>query len=164
MLTRAERLMLWNQYEILKTLSTNKYDQKSYEEKQEIVAKGYEQFYGDLHVGIDDDTVSRAETSEVIQILDMFRAIQSACEKHKYTPKSPYTKFDGFDGNNDHPQFGIAQFLRKVQGKWAEQKDRPANSHSPMSLPRYRAMLERWKALGDGRYELTPDDVEAISG
>lgn len=65
-------------------------------------------------------------------------------------------------GNHEHPHFGVAQF-RHDQGKWEEQSAQPDNSHMT-SLPTYRAMVARWKKLGDKRYEMTPDQIDAVIG
>lgn len=111
MLTWTERLMLWNQYEILKELQPH--DANTFEEKRRKLEGGYEQFCDEVHLLIDKSSVSEAETTELAEILDMFRAIHFACERNNYTPKSPRARFDGFDGNSEHPQYGIANFLRE---------------------------------------------------
>lgn len=158
MLSWAERLVLWNQYEILKTLQPT--ERKSYEERQEILECGYEQFYGDLHLGLGMDTVSPSETREVQDILEMYRALHGSCEKIDYKPTGFCAKFAGFDGNHEHPQFGIAQFLRRTRGLWSEFSDAPDNSHMP-TLPKYRLMIDRWQRLGR-KHELSKSEIDEI--
>lgn len=160
MLTRAERLVLWNQYEILKTLHPE--DKESYEERQEILENGYEQFYGDLHLAIDKSAVSSNETREVQDILDMYRALHNSCEKVGYKPDGLWATFAGFDGNHEHPQFGIAQFLRRTRGLWPELSDAPDDSHMS-ALPKYRSMLDAWQRLGR-KHELSKVEINEIFG
>jgi len=159
-LTTAERLMLWNQYEILKHLNKNNAD--DYSNKQEIISNGYEQFYSELLPMLYVNSVSPEETREVQDILDMFRAIDASCRKHGYKPKSHHAEFDGFDGNNDQPQYGFAHFVRRNLGHWGELKDRPDNSHSSVSLRQYRNMLQTWYRL-DKSFDLTPGQIEMVA-
>lgn len=160
-LTQAERLTLWNQYEILKHLNPEEAD--GYEENQEILAGGYELLYPELNVSVSPEPVKDDATREVTDILNMFRAIHSSAKNRGYSPKSSYAEFDGFDGNESSGHYGYAKFVRRQQGRWDELSARPDNSHSSMSLPHYRDMLERWRNLG-GDYDLTPDEIETIAG
>lgn len=50
-----------------------------------------------------------------------------------------YTKFGGFDGNND-PHYGCAHTMIEKLGRYNNFKNRGLNSHSSASLPRYRRM------------------------
>jgi uncharacterized protein YfbU (UPF0304 family) len=159
MLTYAERLILWNQYEILKHLDKRQGTQ--YEENQEILADGYVSLYEHINGSVGKNEVSDAEYSEVVNILDMFRALTFASKKFSYTPARPFFGFEGFDGNNDHPQYGLAIFLRRTQKKWGELAAVADNSHTMSSLPRYRSMLSRWLAI-DQKYELSADELRAL--
>jgi len=159
MLTWAERLILWNQYEILK--STDPGNANYHEQNQEIVAHGFEQFYPALNQTISETPVSREITSEVMDILDMYRAIHNSCQTQKYAPKNSSALFSGFDGNHEE-QYAIAYFLRRTQGKWIELAARPDDSHSS-SVPHYRRMLSKWQVLGKKHF-LTPEEIEDIAG
>jgi len=160
MLTWAERLTLWNQYEILKRLNPD--DTKEYETNQEILSNGYEQYYSEINPSIYEKTVKPEVSREVEDILSMFRAMKFSCQRLGHTPKSHSAEFEGFDGNDDGGQYGFAHFVRRTLGKWEELKDRPDNSHSSASLDRYRRMYETWQRLG-GSYELTADQIEEIA-
>jgi uncharacterized protein YfbU (UPF0304 family) len=159
MLTYAERLSLWNQYEILKHLDPE--EAKQYERNQEILSSGYESFYTDMNLSIDPDPVSKQVCEEVLHILGMFRAINFACKKHGYTPKSGRAQFEGFDGNASTGHFGLARFLRRKEWKWDELAASPDNSHNLASLDRYRSMLAKWEQISE-RYDLTPAQIEEI--
>jgi uncharacterized protein YfbU (UPF0304 family) len=159
MLTWAERLTLWNQYEILKRLNPD--DTKEYATSQEILSNGYEQYYSEINPSIYKEITPRDISREVEEILNVFRAIKFSCIKLGYTPHSRSAEFDGFDGNEEGDQYGFAIFVRRTLGKWDELKDRPDNSHSNV-VDRYRRMLAKWKQLGE-RYELTADEIEEIA-
>lgn len=160
MLSWAERLTLWNQYEILKKLDPS--NMKDYEANQEILSNGYEQYYSEINPSIYTETVSPEVTREVEEILNVFRAIKFSCQKLGYTPKSPWAEFEGFDANDDGPQYSFAKFVRRNLGKWDELSDRPDNSHSSFSLDHYRRMVRVWRLLGE-RYQLTAEEIEQIA-
>jgi hypothetical protein len=160
MLTWAERLTLWNQYEILKKLDPG--GAKEYDVNQEILASGYELYYPEINPSIYEKTVSAAVGEEVQDILNMFRALKFSCNSLGYKPKSHWAEFDGFDGNDAGGQYGFARFLRRTLGRWEELKDRPDNSHSGVSLDRYRRMLGTWHRLGQ-KYDLSADEIEQMA-
>jgi uncharacterized protein YfbU (UPF0304 family) len=160
MLTWAERLTLWNQYEILKRLDPD--NKKEYETSQEILSNGYEQYYSEINPSIYAETTPREVSREVEEILNVFRAIKFSCQKLGYKPKSRRADFEGFDGNDDGGHYGFARFVRRTLGKWEELKDCPDNSHSSMSLGHYRDMLKTWRRLGS-KYELTEAEIEEIA-
>ncbi|TDP48782.1 YfbU family protein [Zavarzinia compransoris] len=159
MLTWAERLTLWNQYEILKRINPD--DTKEYETNQGILSNGYEQYYSEINPSIYAETTKREVSREVEEILNVFRAIKFSCLKLGYTPKSRYAEFEGFDGNEEGDQYGFAMFVRRTLGKWDELKDAPDNSHSNV-LERYRRMLATWHRLGE-KYELTEAEIEEMA-
>lgn len=160
MLSWAERLTLWNQYEILKRL--NPESAKEYEKNQEIVSDGYEQFYADINPSINRETVKEDVSQEVLDILDMFRAINFSCDRLKYLPKGRNAEFDGFDGNAAGPHYGLARFVRKTLGLFEEMEGRPDNSHTSSSLGTYRRMMAEWQKLGKP-HQLTAEQIEQIA-
>ncbi len=160
MVTWTERLILWNQYEILKRLDPG--DKEEYKIKQEILSNGYEQYYSEINLEIYPKTTDPGVSSEVEDILDLFRCIKFSCRRLGYTPKSKWAEFEGFDANNDGGHYGFAHFVRRTLGKWEELKDRPDNSHSSISLEYYRRMLRTWHRL-DRKHELTEAEIEEIA-
>ena len=159
MMTRTERLVLWNQYEILKRLDPD--NTKDYETNQEILSHGYEQYYSEVSHSIYAETMSEKVSREVEDILNVFRAIKVSCEKLGYTPKSNWAEFKGFDGNAAGGHYGFAMFVRRTLGLWDELKDAPDNSHGSV-LADYQQMLATWRRLGK-KNELTEAEIEEIA-
>lgn len=146
-LTLGERLLLRNQLEIMKALSVPGLSTADYDERIAIVDGGYEVFYPDLLVGMRETAFDGDVATEVMDILDMFRALDNANRKGlTVSGGTGYASFAGFDGNND-PHYGFARFLIDVQGKYTESA--PAkNSHSASTLSIYRRMLSTWESQG----------------
>lgn len=159
-LSYAERLILANQYAILEKLDPD--NGREYMNAQEIVQSGYEFLYETLNPSM--DRVIPAEASqEVFDILDMFRAIEGSAQDIGKTPAELRADFEGFDANNDHEHYGFCRFVRRSLGRWSELDKYPDNSHSTISLPRYREMLKRWRALGSS-FNLTEREIVQVAG
>jgi len=104
------------------------------------------------HSGIFDyDGPSKAIVSETTNILWMFSIIESSIAKltgdeAKEAEGWLYKSWHGFDGNNDR-HYGVAQTMIETLGEFSEsRKGVNLNSHSQTSLPRYRAMLDKFQA------------------
>ena len=157
-LTKLERLILVNQFTILEKLDPQA--AKASKEACEILRDGYTLEYDTLVSGFDTE-VSEDKCTEVRDILDMYRALQNALrELPAGSVPAKDTTFQGFDGNEEGEHHAYAQFLIEVQGKWAESKNAPLNSHRPM-IQRYRAMLREWKQSAD-KWHLTVEDVGRV--
>tara|TARA_B100000614_G_C14319161_1_gene399621 strand:+ start:185 stop:676 length:492 start_codon:yes stop_codon:yes gene_type:complete len=154
---KESRLVLINQYEILKKMDPDQADR--YSQLQEILYSGYTSQYDKLFEAMSDEEASAEMQDETIDILEMFRALSIAMHKG-WEPTDPKkAKFRGFDGNND-PHFSFASFLIDDQGRWKESSPNK-NSHSSGTLHVYRAMLKVWKTCPQ-KYDLTEDQAEAI--
>jgi uncharacterized protein YfbU (UPF0304 family) len=154
-LTKFERLVLANQYEILKVLRPQEAD--GYAELEHIIRNGYEVFYDQLTLSIADPMpADRGE--EVINILSMFRAIHDGLGRQEHS--HPWAKFAGFDGNGEPVELGLVHFIIEVEGKFQELRRPDLNSHMP-TLATYRAMLKEWRRSAD-RFRLTREDIERI--
>jgi uncharacterized protein YfbU (UPF0304 family) len=167
-LSRVERWMLANQYRILEALYPE--DAADFAKKRLVLEEGYELEYDwlidDIHR--DKDCMTADECRDVLDILEMFRAMKWAYEAQsdKTWAEARKTLFLGFDGNNEGKQLGYAIHLRD-QEKYEEQfrdllgdEKRDLNSHFP-TLARYRAMLDVWRAAADKQH-LTSDDLKEI--
>lgn len=158
-LTKVERLILFNQYQILEKLDPAEYG-KHCKEMCEILENGYTLDYQDLFANIYDE-VSQEICREVRDVLDMYRALKKAYTKlPEGTVTAADVAFHGFDGNEESKHFAYATFLIETQGKWEESQGDPINSHWPM-LGRYRRMLESWKE-SPNKWDLTVEDVKRI--
>jgi len=145
-LTKTERLLLSNQFRILHHLTENEY----YSTNAEIVENGYAGLYDELFSPIFEEKPEAIYT-ETQLILHMYRVINNA-----YVRLSPEEQaqiamdaiaFEGFDGNND-PHSGLITFLVEKKDLWDEYKDKYLNSHSSLSIRKYRRMLEVYDKLG----------------
>jgi len=154
---RETRLILWNQFEILKSLYPD--DEKDYDLKQQIVAAGYSSQYENIFTSISDEEASSQMQREVLSTLDMFRALDIA-KRNGWTPSAPdKVKFNGFDGNND-PHYFFARYLLDARGLFQESAPNK-NSHSSVSLDKYLRMVEIWSTAVD-KFDLTSAEAEAI--
>ncbi len=166
-LTRTERLLLANQYLILEKLCPE--EAESYAKWREALESGYQLHYGWLAEHIYEEEMTDAECREVVDILDMHRALKRAYESlaDKSGIEEWRVKFRGFDGNNECKQMGYARYFCAIDGPHnprfpeVDQGDN-FNSHCP-SLGRYRAMLAEWHK-SKNEQELTGDDVLRIAG
>ncbi|MER8745894.1 YfbU family protein [Mesorhizobium sp. M1004] len=159
-LTQAQRVIIYNQLEILKTVDPAR--AAEYEEQQEIVSYGYELFYDQLNPMISEGHVDRETCDEVLEILNLFRLLEYSKKDLSYVPKSLGAQFEGFDANEPDGYYSFAKFVRRKQGKFTELSEWPDNSHSSSSLLHYRRMLQTWRALGKPT-KLTPEQIEKIA-
>ncbi len=161
-MTTIERLMIWNQYEILRFLDPENRD--SYEQRQNLIEHGFEFEFDSLvrHLCPESQMMTEDESREVLDILSMYRALGDFTGRGGELPESPLLKFFGFDGNHESNQLGYVRYLIQT-GRFTEQADAGdgLNSHHP-TLPIYRRLLGAWKQSAD-RYQLSDDDVARIA-
>ena len=161
-LTRTERWILSNQYRILAKLDPK--DWERYARAEDALNSGYELEYGGLVQHVNEDTLPADECVEVINILEMHRMLKYGFDRleNKTDIDAHAINFAGFDGNNETKQMAYARFVcAKGTGRYEElDTGDDFNSHSP-TLPRYRSMLERWRASAD-KYQLSKDDIVRI--
>jgi uncharacterized protein YfbU (UPF0304 family) len=151
-LSKTERVMLINQYEILKRL-----DEKNavhYEQLIEILTNGFEIFYSDIDQWVADD-IPESEGKLVLDILTIYGLIGVYKAKHPEdveVANHHWSDFRGFDGNNESDYLAFTGFLINKQGKFAEQLENRRlssefNSHYQV-LDKYRQMVATWKEMG----------------
>lgn len=164
-LTQTERLILLNQYEILKKLDHK--NAEHYNKATEILENGYTSYYKDLFRGLSPD-MEKSECDFVVEVLEMYRAIEDYKRRNPTDSdvvNDPFSHFAGFDGNNEAECHGFAQFLINVQKKWQEQTPYEQqtdgyNSHTPMK-DFYERMLDVRRSLGKP-FPLSHAQVRAI--
>ena len=92
----------------------------------------------------------------------MFRAIDASCRKQGYKPKSHHAEFDGFDGNNDHPQYGFAHFVPPTFGSMGRTegstRQLPQQRISPPISEHAADFVPYWT-----RFDLTPEQIEMVA-
>ncbi|HEX2908142.1 MAG TPA: YfbU family protein [Phototrophicaceae bacterium] len=161
-LTRAERWILSNQFEILARLSG---DMDYYHKMKEVIDCGYELNYDWIsdYVYDGDIVMSEADCHEVIDTLAMFDSLQQSFEKltDKTGIDPTSIKFEGYDGNNESKYGNYAQFLMERDGKFGEVLHREGfDSHFPMRS-RYNQMRQRWDESQNKPF-LSKDDILRI--
>ncbi|MFH1309971.1 MAG: YfbU family protein [Candidatus Omnitrophota bacterium] len=153
-LSKIERLILANQYEILATSNSKDKDkERSYLEKKEIIEKGCLCEYEKLFESIQENEMTEEKYQEVREILTMFNDIQWSYENlsDKRGIDEKEIIFKGFDLNLETGQYRYAEvFLNKsgTSNKFLPKRSRELNSHSPM-LKKYRKMYSVWNAISN---------------
>ncbi len=163
-LTRIERWILSNQMRILEILDPN--EAKYYATAGEALRSGYEIAYEWLtqSLNCEPHTMNEEECREVLDILNLFRALDASGASGKVTKDDGWTiRFEGFDANNDK-QWGFCRYLIESEGKFQELsvKGKNPNSHSVASLDRYRRQLAIYKRVGSPP-KLTDEEIKEIS-
>lgn len=167
-LTKKERLMLYNQYEILKLLNPN--EKEYYERDQEILINGFKYNYDSLVDSFMDETPE--EVSQfVIDVLQMYRVLNNSYDVLNDDEKAQIDLYDisfkGFDGNDEIDYYVYAKFYIEKLDNFGELKESEyyaINSHSNM-LKKYSRMVSLWKEVKLSRYNnLSLKDMKYIIG
>lgn len=163
-LTKKERYIISNQLKILEALFPD--EASYYAEQRKAVEYGYELHYSWLTENIDDDVLTEDECKEIVEILNMYRAITFSYNKfeNKSDIKRDKIRFIGFDGNEETKQYSYVNYFIIDLDRFKELRNDSEypdfNSHSPM-LDRYRKMLQQWKSFSD-KNNLTEDQIKSI--
>ncbi|HWR18732.1 MAG TPA: YfbU family protein [Clostridia bacterium] len=168
-LSGKERLLLYNQYEILKLLSKGDAEQvKSYEMSQKIVKYGYKHEYYELADWMFDELPDE-DAKFVWDVFQMFDVLGTSFDNLPDEQKGtidPYKiKFHGYDGNEEGSYLFYATFvlrdMERYQWLWDEKKS--LNSHCRM-LGCYGRKLAKWKEIRDGEFSvLSYDQIMEIA-
>jgi len=151
-----DRLLLYNQYEILKTLNSE--ESKEYELMQTIVANGFKSNYNELITGFSKET-PESISEFVFDVLQMYRVLDTSLgelspeERQKIAVKD--ITYAGFDGNDEGSYYTYANFILKDLGRFEEIYNNgkvELNSHRNM-LNKYKRMVRTWKEVKSGRYK-----------
>lgn len=165
-LSKKERLVLFNQYEILKRL--NPEEASDYDAKQDIVFNGYKYDYDSLIENFEDD-MPEYISQIVIDVLQMYRCISNSyydlSEEEKEAYKKLNTTFQGFDGNEETDYYMYACFLLEKQHLFPESyQDGKIETNSHWNkLEEYKIMLEKWEKVRASKYDsLSLEDIKYI--
>lgn len=164
-LTKIERLTLINQFKILEALYEDEADY--YKNHRTALEEGFELHYEWIFEYLSEEEMSSEECREVIDILNMYRALNFSYIrlKDKSLIDEDRLKFDGFDGNNETKQLIYVRYFLRDLNRFEELHDKIShdyNSHSRM-LPEYREMLDRWSDLNK-KTNLTQENIMYIIG
>jgi len=163
-LTTTERLLLHNQFEILKQVNpTNPdYHENYFKNAAEILAEGYEWYYTYIVAHIEAKVFPHGNAEEVVNILQMFRDLKFSWEELGETEDiDRVLEFAGFSGNHETSELVFTRFMMNSMGEFEElMPTNKFNSHVPM-LPRYRRMLNVWRVC-PSKNPLTKEDITRI--
>ena len=168
-LTQIERLILVNQYEILKNQNTDdEFLVKQYENYIKILQDGYAPLYSDIFSVVEAEE-DETTFNETVEILEMFRflkqKIKCLTEEQRQEIKIDKLDFEGFDANNDDHYF-VYKFLVEDYDRFIESKLGYYNSHTQSSLMRYNRMLpvyHKYRDYPDEKaYEIVKDFASVI--
>lgn len=162
-LSRTERWVLANQYRILEALYPD--EAGTFAEHRAALERGYEYHYKFIASDIYDvpDTLSAAKCREVIQVLDMHRALKRSYEAldDKSVIDEASIRFQGYDGNNEPARMAYARYYCESEGgRFTELELGDYNSHAPM-VDIYKRMLGAWEKVGKS-HNLGRDQLTAI--
>lgn len=165
-LTTTERWLLHNQFEILKQLNPDHpdYHENYFENAIEILAQGYEWYYDDFAHHIYTRIFPYSNALEVVNILDMFRALKYSYEELNDPSGIDQSaiEFSGFGGNDETVEMQFTRFMMESMDSFADLKpEYGLNSHVPM-LDSYRRMLKVWNVSQD-KYNLKREDIIRIA-
>jgi uncharacterized protein YfbU (UPF0304 family) len=162
-----ERLILRNQYEILSHLAPNEENKEFCEKAIEILESGYEFHYSEL-IPWPMQSLNNEKSNFIHNVLSMFDDVARAVEKNLFFAEFPDkllndAKFRGFDWRCDTEYIRYAQFLVHKKGIFHRFKDLDFASHNPISLEKYRRMLDIWYSLSiEERSELSPSNLARV--
>jgi uncharacterized protein len=164
-LTMKDRLIIANQLKILERLCPE--DADYYTQHRKAIEGGYKLHYSWLveHFSME---MSMEECKEVLDILDMYRAITFSYKKleNKTGIDESRVRFRGFDGNNEGKQHSYALYFIVDLGRFEELRNNKGytdfNSHMPV-LEKYRRMLQLWQSY-DNKQELNRAQLLELIG
>ncbi len=162
-LSIKDRLIIANQLKILEKLYPD--EAKDYANHRKAIEQGYKLHYSWLAEGFYGE-MSESESEEVIEILNMYRAITFSYQRaeDKEGLDESEIKFRGFDGNDEGKQFAYALYFIVDLGRFTEltggEEYPDLNSGWP-SLEKYRQMLETWKQYED-KHSLTIAQIKEL--
>lgn len=143
MIDNFQKLIVYNQYEILKKLDID--NQDYYEQCQKNIEHGSESDIEDLSSFLSG--TSEDVKKETYDILEMYSNLEEAQDKLNLLDGNiRKVTFYGFDGNEETDHYCYCKYIVNDEGKYSEFSNRELNSHFP-HLNTYRVMLERYKKI-----------------
>ncbi|MDG1314251.1 MAG: YfbU family protein [Flavobacteriaceae bacterium] len=164
-LTEKERLAFINQLQILEKLYPK--DKKHFLQKRTALEKGFVYEYSKMTEFLYDE-LSKEDCEEVLNILEMYRAITLSLgelEEGDNLHEHSFAKFKGFDGNHEGNRMSYVKYYIDELQLYKELKmtsNGTFNSHSEM-LETYQKMFKRWKELGK-EPKLSQEQISTVLG
>lgn len=171
-MNKKDRFIISNQLKILEALYPD--DAQYYSQHRTAFEEGYESHYDWAMEHISNDILNEEVTREIIDTLDMYRAIYFYQRDHGTDGFNEYElKFRGYDGNDpfEYRMMGYARYFVVELNRFTEVLETQGehfdfNSHAEMR-ENYQKMLAVWKAIPAGtnegqRHKLTKTQLESI--
>lgn len=162
-LSKHQRLVLTNQFLILEKLYPDESDY--YSRHRQAIQEGYELHYDWIYENLPEG-ISKAECQQILNILDMYRAIHFSSTKFEVDEISdhPWLEFRGFDGNEETSYMSYVRYFILDLGRYEELKYNQEfpnfNSHMP-TIDKYNRMNSKWQEF-EKAFELTQEQLISI--
>ena len=160
MLSRVERLSLYNQYLILEKLDPEQAEY--YTRAQEILRNGFEGEYSSFFSGFEE--LSADKCAQVHDILEMYDSFEFRKKNGVTIPSEAQWlfEFEGFDGNNESDYLAYAQFLVGQRYRYDLLKPKAQNAHRS-TLSKHERLLDLWREIPqEKRFQLTAEDFSLL--
>jgi uncharacterized protein YfbU (UPF0304 family) len=150
-----KRMVLVNQYQMLALLDVK--DREFWEQAAEMTRSGWPV---DSLPGVDliksylKDALTTDDQRFVLDAFHVFELLQDAEKKGmKPTQEHAFTKFPGFDGNNEGQLLSYARHIRQNEHRfeYVELAGNDLNSHFP-AAEMYQRMIVEWERQGRPLY------------
>lgn len=166
-LSKLERYFLSNQLRILETLYPTEADE--FAVQREAIEQGYSFIYemGMDHILDGDDAMTPDESKEVWESMDMFLSIDRTIQDLglEELHNEHFTRFRGYDGNNESKFMGFAAFTIERLGRFTHlplKEEIYFNSHMP-TRQIYGKMLTEWRKIGyEHRFPMRKEDLMKV--
>ena len=168
-ISKNERIILYNQFEILKKLSPQEdWLISAYETNQEILLHGYKHEYGLVMEGYNDDLPEDVShfVWDVLQLYQIFfDSYRKLTPSEKKEIDVSEIKYYGFDEKSEYQYFRYCHFILERLKRYNDIRVKGQQEHDARrpTLRKYRHMVETWKQVRTDRYGLlTKDQIQKI--
>jgi hypothetical protein len=173
-LSKVERLILANQFQLLSVEENDYYSKETCKNYSTILLEGYEFLYDDIFSGM-DEIVSSEKCRFVLDVLNMYRTISNSyleLSKKGTDLTERDIAFKGFDGNNETGEYSFLRFFIKDYNRFEDLEENEFmefNSHWP-SIEKYEKRLDIYNNIISSKKEkdkfnyldLTEKDIKSI--
>lgn len=154
---KKDRLVLINQYQILKQLDSSQADH--YDQLIEVLQNGYAVFYPMLDEPLAQE-LSAYEGRLVLDILAFYRVVEDHKTRHPDGEVAQHwlARFQGFNADAEPGHLRLTRFLIETRGEFPEQQpyaDETDRFTSPWHMAKpYRKIVDAWCKQG------RPEDLD----
>ncbi|MGH2377710.1 MAG: YfbU family protein [Candidatus Limnocylindria bacterium] len=164
-LSRTERLILANQYQILQQIGPEE-EREAYARFREALENGYEMEYDTIAQNVYEKGLTSGECREVIDALQVYDMLQISHEALPAAEKAGIKEYDirfhGFDGNNETLFMAYAEYFCANDRFTSVAETGEFNSHYP-ARGQYKAMWAELQKVPSERWgKMTRDEMLRI--